>query len=262
MMRRYAGIQVRNGKIMSIWDEVAVEETYLLYLNGSLLTRLVASPDRLRELGAGFVICEGLAPEVESVHVTAANEIFVEASSVRAVTGWELRSCGAYGLADEPEPVTAALSPTSKRCEALSYLRYGRSVTPQEVMAVRDGIESDTWMKTGGVHSAVLFTHGKPVVSVCDVGRHNTIDKVVGYAGLNGIDRSSSIIGCSGRQPGAMVKKVANAGIPVIVSRASSTDQGIAAAEKAGVTLICFAREGRFTIYTHPGRVAGVPESI
>jgi len=201
MMRRYAGIQVRNDKIVSIWDEVAVEETYLLSLNGSPLTRLVASPDRLRELGAGFIICEGLAPEVESVHVTAANEIIVDAPSTRDVTGWELRSCGAYGLADEPEPVTAALS-----------------VTPQEIMAVRDGIESDTWMKTGGVHSAVLFTHGKPVVSVCDVGRHNTIDKVVGYAELNGIDRSSSVIGCSGRQPGAMVRKVANAGIPVIVS--------------------------------------------
>ncbi len=53
-----------------------------------------------------------------------------------------------------------------------------------------------------------------------------------------------------------MVKKAANAGIPVLVSRAASTDQGIATAEAAGVTLVCFSRGDRFTVYTHPERVA------
>jgi FdhD protein len=56
-----------------------------------------------------------------------------------------------------------------------------------------------------------------------------------------------------------MVKKAANAGIPVLVSRAASTDQGIATAEATGVTLICFSRGDRFTVYTHPQRVTGSP---
>jgi FdhD protein len=58
-----------------------------------------------------------------------------------------------------------------------------------------------------------------------------------------------------------MIKKDANAGIPVVISRAASTDKGIAAADAAGITLVCFSRGDRFTIYTHPERIlgAGIP---
>jgi FdhD protein len=59
-----------------------------------------------------------------------------------------------------------------------------------------------------------------------------------------------------------MVSKIANAGIPIIVSKAASTDKGILTAEKAGVTLICFARDERFTIYTHPHRVRGIATGV
>jgi FdhD protein len=55
-----------------------------------------------------------------------------------------------------------------------------------------------------------------------------------------------------------MVIKYANAGVPIIISRAASTDQGIATADKFGITLICFSRNERFTVYTHPCRVSGV----
>ncbi len=84
------------------------------------------------------------------------------------------------------------------------------------------------------------------------------MDKVVGHAGLNEIDLSRCVIGCTGRQPAGMVKKNANAGIPVVISRAVSTDKGIATADAAGITLICFSRGDRFTIYTHMERIVGV----
>lgn len=90
-----------------------------------------------------------------------------------------------------------------------------------------------------------------------DVGRHNTVDKVVGYATLNGIDLSRCVIGCTGRQPAGMVRKDAHAGIPIVISRAASTDKGITTAEAAGITLICFSRGDRFTIYTHLERILG-----
>ena len=91
-----------------------------------------------------------------------------------------------------------------------------------------------------------------------DVGRHNTVDKVIGFAVLNGIDLSRCIIGCSGRQPAGMVSKAANAGIPIILSKAATTDQGILTADQTGVTLVCFARGNRFTVYTHPYRISGI----
>ncbi|MCK9319118.1 formate dehydrogenase accessory sulfurtransferase FdhD, partial [Methanoculleus sp.] len=81
-------------------------------------------------------------------------------------------------------------------------------------------------------------------------------------AALKGLDRSRCILGCTGRQPSGMVAKAANAGIPIVVSRAASTDRGILTAEEAGITLICFSRGERFTIYTHPERVPDVLEEL
>ena len=86
----------------------------------------------------------------------------------------------------------------------------------------------------------------------------NTIDKLVGFGVLNDVELSRCVIGCTGRQARGMVSKIANAGVPIIVSKAAPTDKGIFTADEAGVTLICFARGERFTIYSHPHRVSGV----
>jgi len=83
------------------------------------------------------------------------------------------------------------------------------------------------------------------------------VDKVIGHAVLRGLDRSRCVLGCTGRQPRDMVAKAAHAGIPVVISRAASTDLGIAAAREAGITLVCFSRGDRFTIYSHPERILG-----
>ena len=63
-------------------------------------------------------------------------------------------------------------------------------ITPEDVFSCTRGIETEVWRKTGAVHCSVLFSEGKCVVKSSDVGRHNTVDKVVGYAILNGIDLS------------------------------------------------------------------------
>ncbi|WP_281175365.1 formate dehydrogenase accessory sulfurtransferase FdhD [Methanogenium cariaci] len=59
-----------------------------------------------------------------------------------------------------------------------------------------------------------------------------------------------------------MVGKVANAGIPVLISRAAPTNKGIALAERTGITLINFSRERRFTIFAHPERISGINEKL
>jgi FdhD protein len=118
-----------------------------------------------------------------------------------------------------------------------------------------DSIISEIWERTGGAHCSVLFSDGRLIARSEDIGRHNTVDKVVGYAILNNIDLSTCVLGCSGRQPAVMVSKAANAGIPIVISRSAPTDKGIRTADLAGVTLICFARGNRFTVYTHPDRI-------
>jgi FdhD protein len=239
VMDEHPAIRVENGSVTRFMDHVIREDCFQFYLNNEFLTEQIASAENLRELGAGFVISEGLADHVDSVAVRG-SEIWIEAD-VQGPIELEYRSSGGCGIKRIPKRVTSSLT-----------------TTPEEVFRITDAIESETWKKTGGVHCSVLFSKGKQLAQICDIGRHNTVDKVIGFAELAGIDRSQCCIGCTGRQPGGMVSKDANAGIPIVISRAASTNRGILTAEQTGITLICFSRRGRFTIYANPQRIEGI----
>ncbi|WP_214021075.1 formate dehydrogenase accessory sulfurtransferase FdhD [Methanoculleus sp.] len=238
-----AGIQVTGDGAREVHDDIIVEDHVRLFLNGEYLTTLVASPGRLDDLGAGFIVCEGLADRIDSVEVSERDVHIV--APIKKDIRLEVESSGGYRVLGEPKKVASSIT-----------------VTADGIRAVTAAIESDAWRRTGGVHCSVLFCDGELVTRACDVGRHNTVDKVVGHAALKGLDRSACILGCTGRQPAGMVAKAANAGIPIVVSRAASTDRGILTAEQAGLTLIGFSRGERFTIYTHPERVPDVFEIL
>lgn len=240
---RRTGIQVNGDEVCEVQDSIIVEGRVRLFLNGEYLTTIVASPERLEDLGAGFVVCEGLAETVESVEVSG-GDVHI-AAPVKRESLLEMESSGGYRVLGEAKEVDSTIT-----------------ITADGVRAVTAAIESDVWRRTGGVHCSVLFCGGDLVTRACDLGRHNTVDKVVGYATLRGLDRSGCVLGCTGRQPAGMVAKAANAGIPIVVSRAASTDRGILTAERAGITLIGFSRGERFTIYTHPERVPEVLKKL
>ncbi len=247
LYEEHTAIQVRAEQVVTLQDSVCVEDTFRLFLDDVPLAQIIASPDQLRELGAGFVICEGLAERVQDVRVTR-NEIRVYAKmdspvelSTQRKLDYELRASGCIGVRGLPRAVVSSL--VISRAEVFQVIRQ---------------VESEAWKKTGGVHCSVLFRDGQLLVRSSDIGRHNTVDKIVGFAVLNGIDLSRCVIGCTGRQPAGMIAKVANAGVPVVVSKAASTDAGILLADRSNVTLICFARGERFTVYSHPERIAGL----
>jgi len=201
-------------------DDVCIEESFRLYLNNEFIGELVATPSQLEELGAGHIICEGLASSVSGVQVSG-DEIRVRAETL------------------------------DEKCTTKSSV----TIEKEHIREVMDSVISEIWERTGGAHCSVLFSDGRLIARSEDIGRHNTVDKVVGYAILKNIDLSTCVLGCSGRQPAMMVSKVANAGIPIVISRSAPTDKGIRTADLAGVTLICFARENRFTVYAHPDRI-------
>jgi FdhD protein len=235
---KYTGREFR-----SVRDDVCREESHVLFLNGIQVVTLIASPSQLRELGAGFVVSEGLASGVEEVKVSG-NTIQVYAKAARLPQKKITESSGGMSMGNPPQKVSSALT-----------------LTAEEVFHVISEIVSALWLKTGGAHCSVLYSGGRLIAMSSDVGRHNTIDKVIGFAILNRIDLSLCILGCTGRQPAGMVTKAAHAGVPVIVSKAATTQKGIAIAEEAGVTLIGRVRENAFTIYTHPERIMCFLES-
>jgi FdhD protein len=238
----HRAVQVRNGVSEGIDDAVVIEDRFRIFFNDYPIADMVASRDQLRELGAGFVITEGITRCVDNVSLDGDNILVYSDSGCDAPRSKKVvGSSGGVSILREPLTV-------------LSDFR----ITPEDVFSFTSEIETEEWRKTGAVHCSVLFSAGTCIVKSSDVGRHNTVDKVVGHAVLHGIDLSRCVIGCTGRQPAGMVKKNANAGIPVVISRAASTDKGIATAHAAGITLICFSRGDRFTIYTHPGRISGL----
>jgi FdhD protein len=242
MIHLHRSIQVLGGVARETDDAVVIEDRFELLLNDCPVTDMVASRDQLRELGAGYVISEGLVRCVDKVRLDG-DRILVY-SDTGCDLKWVRKETGSSGG-------TSFLSPAP-------VITPDIRITPDEVIAITREIETELWRKTGGVHCSVLFSDGRLLAKSSDVGRHNTVDKLVGYAALNGIDLSRCVIGCTGRQPAGMVRKYAHAGIPVVISRAASTDKGIAAAEAAGITLIGFSRGDRFTVYTQPGRVTGI----
>ena len=243
-LHHHRGIQFRNGRSAEIDDAIVVEDRFRIFFNDYPIADMVASRDQLRELGAGFVITEGITRCVDKVSLEG-DDILVYSDTgcdvPRSKRG--IGSSGGISILREPAPVSSDIR-----------------ITPEDVFSITREIGTEEWRKTGAVHCSVLFSDGVCIAISSDIGRHNTVDKVVGHATLHDIDLSRCVIGCTGRQPAGMVKKYANAGIPRIISRAASTDKGIATADEAGITLICFSRGDRFTIYTHPERIAGISD--
>ena len=229
-----------NGRYEKSDDEVCTEVVVHIHLNDRLLTKLVASPMQYKELGAGFVISEGIAETIDDVKVDG-NNILVYAQQSAVSNDYITESSGG-----------------SSSGMIRSRINSEITIDQQEVFRVIGEIVSKLWEKTGGAHCSVLLSHGELITKSSDVGRHNTVDKVIGYALLNRIDLSSCVLGCTGRQPAGMVSKAVNAGIPIIVTKAATTREGIALAQKAGLTLICRVKGEKFCVYTHPHRVRDI----
>ncbi|MGC9323111.1 MAG: formate dehydrogenase accessory sulfurtransferase FdhD [Desulfomonilia bacterium] len=233
----------RDGSSASVHEAVCVEKVFSLVLNDESIGRMVASPHQLKELGAGFVISEGLAHDIGKVEVDG-DRILVYSSSSRKPGGPVTESSGGISLG-------------TVRTRIASELTIDRD----DVFRVIGEIASELWEKTGGAHCSVLFSENRIVAKCSDIGRHNTVDKVIGHAILEGIELSGCILGCTGRQPAGMVSKAINAGIPIVISKAATTDEGIHLARAAGLTLICRVREHSFCVYSHPERIANLTDT-
>jgi FdhD protein len=244
IIKKYPVLFIQGDKTQEIEDWVAVEGSYELYLNETLVDTIVVSPADLEAHALGYVVTEGLltAEEVTGVEqqgdqviIRTAGEKIIPRKAAYQNVLYRRREWGEIPVISSPLKVFPAL-----------IIECARQI-PEH---------SENWKKTGGLHCSVLFDQeGRVIKAAEDIGRWNTVDKIVGYALLHRIPLTETILGCSGRQPEGMVLKAARAKIPMIITKAAVIDRGIEAAERLGVTLIGFARADRFTIYAHPERV-------
>jgi FdhD protein len=116
-----------------------------------------------------------------------------------------------------------------------------------------------TFSQTGGLHAAAIFDlHGNLLVLREDAGRHNAVDKVVGWGFLeNKLPFDSHVLLVSGRASFEIVQKALAAHIPIIAAVSAPSSLAVEFAQESNQTLIGFLRGGTFNIYSHPERIGG-----
>lgn len=235
-----------TGKaIREVSYPVAVEDTIDLFVNRVHTASILATPEMLKELALGYIICEGIVKEPGEIGDIQVNgkAVYVDIGQTEHFEVWrELRSSGCVGVKwDENETyslVSDTLFDGSAIKKSLGFL------------------ESEIYRQTRGTHAACLVnTKGECVVKAVDVGRHNAFDKVVGRAYLDGIDPGKHFLLSTGRQSAGMVLKAARAGIPLVATKTAPLNTGIEAAERAGVCLVCFVSGEKMSVFAHPDRL-------
>lgn len=125
------------------------------------------------------------------------------------------------------------------------------------IYALLDNLNAhnEVYRRAGAVHGCALCAGTRIALFVEDVGRHNAADAVAGHMWLEGIEGADKIFYTTGRLTSEMVIKVAQMGIPVLLSRSGVTHKGLEFAQKVGVTLIARAKGKHFLIYNGAERV-------
>lgn len=234
-------------------ESVAVEEPLEIRIGGEPVAVTMRTPGHDEELALGFCVTEGLAPAAARVpDDLAANTIDVDASGFDPERMrrhfYTSSSCGVCG-----KGAIEAVQVTAPRVESALEVEWEVTASlPERLLAAQRAFAA-----TGGLHATGLFTSSGELECVReDVGRHNAMDKVVGWALLEGLLPLASHVLCvTGRLSFELVQKASVAGCPVLVAVGAPSSLAVELAGDRGVTLCGWVREGRMTVYTEPWRV-------
>ena len=251
IVRAYA-----NGTFERKPDEVLEESPLVLELDGKEEAAVILTPGHEKEWALGHLACRRMILSMEDVSSVAVEPGRVRVDRKVAREGIPLKTRVLHTAS------TRMVEGTQVRENWPDALPVEWSL-PYETLqaAIAELAEAPLFRRTGSVHVAVLGSvSGHARFRVEDVGRHNAVDKAVGWALQEGLDLSGCYLAVSGRLPADMVYKAIGARIPLLASVSAATAGGVDAALSGGITLIGFAREGRMNIYSVPERVSGSGE--
>ncbi|AXC09595.1 Formate dehydrogenase chain D [Acidisarcina polymorpha] len=262
-------IEWRDGETRRVVDYLAAEEPLEIRIFSAGASSVPVSvtmrtPGHDLELAAGFLLTEGIiddAQELLGIHALTdettgkSNVVEVEISSSEYDPAAMQRnffaasSCGICGKA----------SIEAIRRRGLRASNPGFRVTPEVLCSLGEKLRSDQaiFEMTGGLHAAGLFTaSGELLTSREDIGRHNAVDKIVGWALLEKqLPLSEHILMVSGRGGFELAQKAIAAGIPVMASVSAPSSLAVKLSRELGLTLVGFLRGSRFVIYSGAERL-------
>jgi FdhD protein len=249
MYKKLPCIRVDGEKREKGEHEVIEETPIALFVNGRHAMTAMMSPVQLEDFVTGYLFTEQIiksVDEIESIRIEK-NRMSVITRNLFKVLGPKktiLSGCGG--------------STSFIDTEKLPKIHSAYSITTQDIRDSQKAVlNSELHVKTGGIHIVALLDKAKVLAVSEDIGRHNALDRVIGYGLRNTIDLSKTWILVSGRISSEMVRKCLIAGIPIIVSRGATTTLAVETAEKTGLTVVGFARSSKMVVYTNTQRVEG-----
>ena len=265
-VREHRALKWQGGATSERDEKLAVEEPLEIRLAGRRFTLTMRTPGYDQELAAGFLFAEGFindaselgeirrvrgrkgAPDPNAIDVI----LNVPADGLRARLKRNFvmsSSCGVCGKTSI-DSIRRRVAPASDSVHATSATLVS---LPEKLRAGQR-----VFAATGGLHGAAIFSLDGTMLAIReDVGRHNAVDKVIGYALTNAmVPLSRHIMMVSGRLSFEIVQKAAAAGLPILAAVSAPSSLAVELAEEIGTTLVGFLRDGSFNIYTRPDRIS------
>jgi FdhD protein len=251
-------LDLSTGKAEKLLDYIAEEVPLQITLNSTFSFVIWCSPSQFKELAVGYLLAENIIRSVDEIESSSSNDI-KNACQIELKPNVDLdkrmknsrrstriipllkASTSAYQLDDKISVVTSPL--TVKAQTILDAINYMNNL-------------ARGFKETGGLHDSGIFKADGTLVAFSeDVGRHNTVDKVIGAASLSKVNFSKCFMIITGRVPGDMIYKAAKVGLPIVASVAAVLNSGVSSAKKANIALVGFVRGKRMNIYTCPERI-------
>lgn len=242
-------IKVSDEEINEIDDIVASEKRLRIKVNGVEVIKLFCSPVMIRELVVGFFMTEGLIKGsfcAERMSIEYGEDIVVDipAEGEVSLEGSTITSGCVGGV-------------TFEHSEAGIEVRKDLRISRNQLRNLFTKFQkaSRLYNQTGCIHSAAVSDGKEIIVLAEDIGRHNAVDKAIGYCILENIGLDDKVMLVSGRLSSEMASKCSRWAIPIVVSRTAPTGRAVELALKRGITMIGFMRGIRFNIYSVPERI-------
>lgn len=240
-------IRLNGERSTESTDTVVEEEPLSIFINGRHFATAMISPRMQKEFVIGHLFAEGVISGMEELE-----SLQISDSIATVITSNPLKV-----LAAKKQIVSGCGGGSSFLAE--SKLPVIRSELKIDAAAIRNAVQtivrSTLHKLTGGVHVVGLFDKKGTLCLSEDIGRHNALDKVIGYGLIHGIEFEETFAACTGRISSELALKCSAATIPILASRGATTSLAIELADTTGLCIIGFVRGGRMNVYAHRERI-------
>ncbi|MFC1964326.1 formate dehydrogenase accessory sulfurtransferase FdhD [Chloroflexota bacterium] len=219
------------------------EMSLTIFINNVEAVTILCTPAKLNCLVIGFLYSEGV---INSVRDIASMRICDE------------EPIADVQLLDKDYTVPAHRTLTSGCGGGMSFAPGGQrvesklSVAPREILTLMRHLhqQQNLFRQSGGLHASALCDRKQILIANEDIGRHNTLDKILGECLLREIPTADRILLTTGRVSSEMMAKAAKMQVPVVVSRSAPTERAVALGREMNITLVGYARENRLSVFT------------